>query len=227
MRSRIKSFISQGSPLAVLATLLAAGAGGAGGCKIDDGGGTEAGGDTGAPTCACAAGEIFGDCVCQTGLNRRQCWSGDGACNSWCVEQTGLGSNNLNGMVCYDDPDSGGCSGWNPTAAVRLVGGVRKIDDVWLANLVNTPAPLYTCDDAILNDLSTGKFKVELANSGEFLYQLGLRNNDVPQSLNGMPLVSVYDGMDAFQALYNGGVTSYTLVVKRGTSNITLYYLID
>lgn len=130
-------------------------------------------------------------------------------------------------MSCSNFPDQGTCTGWNPTAAVRLVGGVRKIDDVWIANLVSNPAPLWSCDDAVLDDINGGKYKVLQANSGELLYQLGLRNNDIPQTLNGMPLITADDGFDAFDTLYRGGTTSYSLVVKRGTSNITLSYLID
>ena len=130
-------------------------------------------------------------------------------------------------VACANAPDSGGCSGWNPTAAVRLVSTKRKIDDVWLASLVNNPAPLWTCDNAILDDLPTGKFKVLQADAGELLYQLGLRNNDIPQTLNNMPLISAQDGFDAFNSLYLQGETIYTLKVKRGVSTVTLNYVID
>ena len=190
-------------------------------CVVDDGGGSEGGTD--GPTCnACPAGKEWGNCICQNGVNQTGCLD-DAACGALCTGQPGT----FTPMVCATAPDSGGCGGWNPTSAVRLVSGVRKVDDVWLANLVGNPAPLWTCDNAILDDISTGKFKVLQANAGEFLYQLGLRNNDIPQTLNNMPLISAQDGFDAFNSLYLQGVTNYTLKVKRGTSTITLLYLID
>ena len=209
--------------LVVFSLALSAGVGG-GSCKIDDGGDEEGG--TGGPTCTgCSSSTQWGDCVCFTGPNDRACWS-DASCTGWCVDQTGMGGN-FQPIVCADEPDSGSCSGWDPTSEVRLVSGIRRVDDVWLAALVDNPAPLWTCDDALLNDVNGGGFKVEQANSGELLYQLGLRNNDVPLTLNTMPLRTVDDGLDAFQQLYLQGVTSYTLQVRRGTNNITLSYLID
>lgn len=194
------------------------------GCVIDDGGGTEGGTD--GPSCGtCPAGEQQGSCICPAGANQLGCQS-SGSCNAFCMAQEGT-PGSFTPAVCANAPDSGSCTGWNPTSAVRLVSGVRRIDDVWLASLVSNPAPLWTCDDAVLDDIAGGKFKVLQANSGELLYQLGLRNNDIPQTLNTMPLNSVQDGFDAFVTLYQGGVTSYTLKVKRGTSTLTFLYLID
>ena len=45
--------------------------------------------------------------------------------------------------------------------------------------------------------------------------------------LNSMPLISAYDGLDAFEQLYQRRVTSYSLVVKRGTTTLTFSYVLD
>lgn len=197
----------------------------AAGCVVDDGGGTEGGTDGAVCNGGCSAPLERGSCICPAGTNDIGCYS-TVTCNGFCNAQEGL-PGSFTPAVCANAPDSGSCTGWNPTSAVRLVSGVRRIDDVWLASLVSNPAPLWSCDDAVLNDIVGGKFKVLQANAGELLYQLGLRNNDIPQTLNTKPLNSVQDGFDAFVTLYQGGVTNYTLKVKRGTSTLTFLYLID
>jgi len=196
-------------------------------CKIDDGGDEEGDGESGDPTCECQVStEQYGECACET-HTVRSCFEPSSGCSVYCTNTWGEDVDHWTPMECYDQPDEGNCVGWNPTSAVTLSGGIRYIDDVWLANLVAQPAPLWTCDDAIFDDLSTGKFKVLQASTGELIYQLGLRNNDIPQSLNGMPLVSVYDAYDAFNSLYLAGKTTYTLSVKRGTNTITFSYRIN
>lgn len=196
-------------------------------CKIDDGGdedGSAGSGDD--PTCNCGGGQEFGRCVCFTGANFDPACNTDGGCTADCIAATGMGGN-FNTMECSTNPDSGSCSSWNPASHINLTGGVRYVNASWFASVVANRAPLWTCDDAILDDLSTGKFKVLQANSGEMMYELGLRNNDIPQTLNSMPLNGVYDAFDAFYALYATGVTSYSLVVRRGTTNITLLYVLN
>jgi hypothetical protein len=79
-------------------------------------------------------------------------------------------------------------------------------------------------DRAQLERLCRYVARPAIASNGEALYELGLRNNDIPQTLNGMPLENVTDGFDAWYALWHAGEDQYTLVVKRGSSNITLYY---
>lgn len=58
------------------------------------------------------------------------------------------------------------------------------------------------------------------------MYELGLRNGDVPLTLNGYSLATYEDVGIAFSALWSNGETSYTLVVDRNSSNITLNYWI-
>ena len=99
------------------------------------------------------------------------------------------------------------------------------MDDAWLQSVVDNPAPLWTCDDAYLNPRSTTGFTVNSASTGEMLYVLGLRNGDIPLTLNGMELDNYWEGMSAFLKLWvYDGATSYHLTVKRGTSTLNFYY---
>ena len=116
------------------------------------------------------------------------------------------------------------CTGWNPGSHVAFSGGVYHVDEGFVAQLVDDSVPLLDCDGARFEPLSTGKYKVVGASSSTFVYKLGLRNDDIPQSINGMPLDDSFDGAQALGDLYLAGETNYTLVVKRGSSNITLYY---
>lgn len=56
------------------------------------------------------------------------------------------------------------------------------------------------------------------------LYELGLRNGDIPRTINGMGLDNYWEAITAFVELYLQGETSYALVVERSGSNVTLVY---
>ena len=73
----------------------------------------------------------------------------------------------------------------------------------------------------------TGGFDVHDASSGEALYELGLRNGDVIQSVNGISLTTYTDAMLAWAYLYWSGTTSYALDIERNLSSMTLYYVIS
>ena len=126
--------------------------------------------------------------------------------------------------ACSTYPDSGSCRRWSPASEITLSGGVRQVDASWFDGVVGDPAPLWTCDDAYLAPTSGAGFTVKRASSGEMLYELGLRNGDIPRTINGMRLDNYWDGITAFVELYLQGATSYALVVERSGSNITLVY---
>lgn len=75
---------------------------------------------------------------------------------------------------------------------------------------------------------SGGGFELNDANSGELLYELGLRDGDIPISINGDPVDNYGDVLDIFFEEYmQNGETEYTVVVLRGVNNVTLYYELD
>jgi hypothetical protein len=129
---------------------------------------------------------------------------------------------------CADNANSGSCTGWSPQSNITLTGGKRYVGASWLAGVIANSAPLWTCDDAYLEPVAGGKFKIKQANSGEALYELGLRNDDIPQTLNGMPLRDYEDVSQAFDHFWiDSGEDDYTLVVQRSGSNITLLYKVQ
>lgn len=116
------------------------------------------------------------------------------------------------------------CGDWSPESDVQLFQGVYYLDGGYLSSLVNNPELLLTCDDARLDPLLAGGYQVVNADDGELLYELGLRNGDIPLELNDLPLDSADDAFAAFAALY--GQASFELDVLRGTTPITLEYFV-
>ncbi len=130
-------------------------------------------------------------------------------------------------IACVTNPNSGSCGSWSPQSHITLTGGVRYVGATWLAGLVGNPAPLWTCDDAYLAGNVGAGFTVTNASSGEFLYELGLRNGDRPLAVNGYTLHTWTQAITAFGSLYLSGTTSYTLLVKRGANNVTFSYVLQ
>lgn len=171
-------------------------------------------------------------CECQIAVNNWEyigvdaCIPGTadpaGWCTNKCQDKYGGSIAGRSAEAVCQESGSPSCTGWSPSSNVSYVGGVYRVNATWFATVVANTDPLWACDDATLAPLSSGSgFEVQGASSGEFLYLIGLRNGDRPQSLNGKPLSSFADGYKAFE-LYLEGVTSYSLTVKRGTSTITL-----
>jgi len=105
------------------------------------------------------------------------------------------------------------------------VNGVYEVDETWFADVVSDPEPLWGCDDAIIDPVGVGKFEIAQASTGEALYELGLRNDDVLVTLNGKPLGTFDEAFEAF-ALHLNDTTSYTLIVTRSGNTTTLKYKI-
>ncbi|MCY1058404.1 hypothetical protein [Nannocystis sp. SCPEA4] len=121
------------------------------------------------------------------------------------------------------------CIAWNPSAIVDYVSGVHYMDAGDIRDVVSDPLPLVLCDDAQFMPLTgTLGFEITQADAGELLYELGLRDGDIPLEINGFPLDTPEEAMLAFHELwYIEMETDFELEVLRGVSNATLYYTLD
>jgi hypothetical protein len=131
-------------------------------------------------------------------------------------------------VPCQFAVGSESCVSWDPANGVTRTGSIHHIDESFVADLVADPDPLWICDDAYFAAQSGGGFTLVDANSGELLYELGLRNDDVPLTLNGFPLDNYHDVASVFVEEYRtNGETEYTLTVQRGANNVNLFYELD
>lgn len=151
------------------------------------------------------------------------------ACEQWSSAVGGPSSvDSIVGRApCADNANSGSCSSWSPASEITLnsVTGVHEVDETWFDDTEADPAPLWTCDDATVGTNTAGDaFEVASANSGEALYELGLRNGDEIISINGESLDSWNDVMLAWAKLRLGGETEFTLRVIRGGTRQELEY---
>ncbi len=128
--------------------------------------------------------------------------------------------------MCERSSSTYNCTYWNPDAKIGLVSGVYGVDASLVTDLLNDPTPLTVCDDATVDPLvSTVGFEIANASSGEMLYELGLRNGDIPLELNGFPLDTHFDTLFAFTELWViQQETVYELEILRGTTPMTLNY---
>lgn len=152
----------------------------------------------------------------------------DSACFDHCEllnVDDGLFAYDYQRIACSNTPPSlGSCGSWSPSSNISLSAGTYEVGGTWLAGVAAAPRPLWACDDAYFEGLSGGYFKVKAASSGEFLYELGLRTNDIPQTINGWTLETWNDAVIAFSVLYLSGEDNYVLIVSRGGGTTTLYY---
>ncbi|HET6585963.1 MAG TPA: hypothetical protein VFG69_21045 [Nannocystaceae bacterium] len=199
-------------------------------CNSDTQDGEPSGDSGGCTQCGSNLQGPFG-CECR---DTSGSWFNDGL-GDHCIQQQADAAGYCKNVACDDHDDgkpvsacaeeiSSDCRSWNPSSHITLSGGVHSLSKAWLATVIADPSPLWGCDDVILRPLTdnTG-FQVQQANSGEMLYELGLRNNDKPLTLNGIALTNFNQSYVAYN-LWLNNVTSYTLKVKRGTSTITLSY---
>lgn len=125
------------------------------------------------------------------------------------------------------------CDGWDPGSEITMTSGVRHIEQSFIDDLVANSLPLLYCDSARFEVASSGAYyEVVDAVSGDFFYEVGLRNGDVVKSLNGASLATDEDVAEAFGDFYVAGpVGSHTLEVERyvgaALKTIKLHYAID
>ena len=107
--------------------------------------------------------------------------------------------------------------------AERSVGGRSRyeIDETFAENLAfDSSAPLWSCDDAKLISIAGG-FEVANASSGELLYEVGLRNGDKVQSINGQS-VTTWSGAEKVFKSFLGGTSTFNVTLTRGSSTVNL-----
>jgi hypothetical protein len=121
---------------------------------------------------------------------------------------------------------SGSCSSYDPSANVTFALGPlrRVVNGLFVDALIADPLPLLECDGARLEPLSSGYYEVTGATSGTFLYELGLRNGDIPLELNGRSLETFEDGAEVLGELYLEGELDYSLLLERNGNPLTLPY---
>lgn len=128
-------------------------------------------------------------------------------------------------IVCGEMDSGTSCTEWDPAGDITLDDGVYGVDATFLNELITDFRPLIFCDDARLQAITNGGFEVEDADADEFLYEIGLRDGDIPLELNAYPLDDVGDVHDAFAELWlTDGEVSYDLEVLRGGISIYLQY---
>lgn len=117
------------------------------------------------------------------------------------------------------------CSSWDPASEITLTGGVYEVWGPFFESVIADPYLLVACDDARVEPLTGGYYEVVGAASGTMLYELGLRNGDIPISINGRDLGTHGRGAYAFGIEWlENFETEFTLVVERNGSNINLEY---
>ena len=237
--------------LACAALVLAA-------CQDEGGAGGESGGATGGPSCdyACIDDEepicstTLWNCDC---FDPQFDWGASWLCpacsasppTSWCKisicdvggMQSPFTDSRVQERPCYVGPSdegvddtSGACESWDPASEVSLISRVYYMDETFVDGLVADPTPLTECDDTRFDEITSPVvgFKIQDSDTDELLYELGLRDNDIPLTLNSLPLETYADALDAFSVLYlTQGETSYVLEVKRGLNTIEFEYELE
>lgn len=131
-------------------------------------------------------------------------------------------------MCAYHwDPNTPNCSAWDPDAEVTFNSGTNTyyLEFAFVAGIFSDPDSVMYCDDALVLKLDgVDGFKIANADSGELLYELGLRDDDIIVSINSMHLDNYADVVDAVNALWHGGESTYTLEIERNSSTVYLNY---
>ena len=176
--------------------------------------------------CSCTLEDnsvIFLDYYCWDGPE----WVVDSECDKVCRFSILFGRRGDAHQVACATPISDRCHGWDPPSTVTFEAttGTYEVLAGAVSELVNDPAPLWSCDDALAVGLMEGGFRVEEANPGELLYELGLRDGDVVHAINEYPLQTVMDAGVAFAGLWlDQGATDFLLEVERDSDLQQLSY---
>lgn len=132
---------------------------------------------------------------------------------------------------CYASPS---CSGWSPTSEVwqNEITGEYQVSQTFVDSVISDPNKLVGCDGARVLARWSGTgvyvpgFVVSSASPGDLLYELGLRNGDIPTELNNYPLDDFGDVAAAAVALSFSDPSSYTLEVLRPGAP-TVYIIVN
>jgi hypothetical protein len=203
-------------------------------------------GDTGEPelpdnaSCLCNfPSESSYPCVCTyTGSgvsfdNGFYCAQGQNSATSLCDAHCESLAFNPDGaaepeLPCDEQASAMSCTGWDPGSSITYLTGsdLYVIDWGFAVSLYADSEALIGCDDATIL-LGENGFEVAQANSGELLYELGLRNGDILVSINNLDLDTFADANAALVDLWlEQGEVSYTLEIERNSSPMELDYYI-
>jgi len=153
----------------------------------------------------------------------------EGECFTLCVEVGNAVAAVPWPAMCADNRSMNcGTAFWNPDGEVGFSSGRYQLDFDFIESIIASELlPLFTCDDAAFELSAGGEFYVANASPGELLYELGLRNGDRPQNLNGMPLGSYQHAFAAYRDLWLEGEKLYSLVVIRNNQRMVLRYQVN
>lgn len=156
----------------------------------------------------------------------------DENCGDYCENLPyGPYSGDANGPAfCAGDIPDMSCSSWDPTEEVTLYSGEPSVYVMswgFVSGLVADPEPLAGCDDATAI-LGEDGFVINDADSGELLYELGLRDGDILLQLNDIDIDTWAGAGYAFAYLWlTNGEASYTLEIERSSTPMKLHYYIE
>lgn len=152
-------------------------------------------------------------------------------CQTSCAyEYSRVFSSNPVEAYCFPDGDTpttgastADCNAWNPGDYISSSGYAYTIDYGFAYDLWTDAAALLQCDTAKIDFYQGTGFKVESASTGDFLYKIGLRNDDVLVEVNGYTLATPADAALAYADLWlDQGEQYYEMEIERNASPITL-----
>ncbi len=141
------------------------------------------------------------------------CWDGSDKCENHCESQFDVAGQPLEMLdyivlPCKSASVSGDCSDWRPTNKVDLVAGVYEVNETFAEGLTfDDSSPLWSCDDAKIVS-KPGGFEIADADAGELLYEVGLRNLDQVQTINGQDVTTWAGAETVFNSFLSGTSTS-------------------
>jgi len=118
-------------------------------------------------------------------------------------------------------PSSGDCSFIDGSYNFTDVHGTLEVSSGFVDKIIGMPGCLYLEQARIELD-GSGSYEFVSVARGELLYELGIRSGDIPVTLNGYDITTVAGAFDAWSGLQEK--SSFTLVVNRGSTNVTLTY---
>lgn len=155
----------------------------------------------------------------------------DNTCYSLCKERFNqVDAWKITPVACIEGAKSVDCSSWNPSASISHgdVSDHIYVDRELIEALTRDPEPLRSCDDAIFVRHTAGGYVVAGSSAGEMLYELGLRDGDLLQSINGYALNTPEDIAVAYTQLWSNGETEFLLDLERDNLRTQFHYtLVD
>ncbi|MCR9161757.1 MAG: hypothetical protein ACE37F_36295 [Nannocystaceae bacterium] len=118
-------------------------------------------------------------------------------------------------------PSAADCSFIDGSYSFTDVRGTLQVSTGFVDKIIAQPGCLYL-EDARIEPDGSGSYEFASVTRGELIHELGIRTGDVPVTLNGYDITTIGGAFDAWEAVQ--GATSFTLVVRRAGSSVTLTY---